>query len=1383
MAKDPEYLAHQAWLGFVQPVGLVVSIPALLAAQAYVNRNVAPLQQVFLDVVGSTDDPATARLADFPAFAQRVLGWEPADLVGTPAGGDLPPDLSAVLPEYNETLRPTYAVRALPPIGSAATDTTVERPWLLLVSILPAGTDFDRVTSDTDPRPWKASPQHRFERLLRETHVPAGLLCNGTHLRLVYAPRGETSGHATFRVADMVTVAGRPLLAAVLMLLSADRILGIGLAKPERQRLSAILAESRRYQNEVSAKLAEQVLAALYDLLRGFQAADDVRHGDLLRDVLAASPNQVYNGLLTVLLRLVFLLYAEDRGLMSSDPMYVNHYSVVGLFDRLRADHARYPDTMDQRFGAWAQLLTLFRLVHDGGRHGAFSLQRRRGYLFDPDRYPFLEGRPLGSHYDPAVKLAVPRVSDGVVFRILSNLLVLDGERLSYRSLDVEQIGSVYETMMGFDLKVAAGRSIAIKPAKPHGAPAAVDLEALLAVKPADRAKAFKDQTDQKLTGAAADGLKSAATVDDLLAAVERKIARVATPNPVSPGAMILQPSDARRRSGSHYTPRALTGPIVRKTLEPILRRLGVESGELGVQKQTPGSPTPDSPLSTPHSSIPTPEQLLDLKVCDPAVGSGAFVVEACRQLGDELVKSWHAHGVRVTVPPDEDETLYARRLVAQRCLYGVDRNPMAVDLAKLSLWLATLAKDHPFTFLDHAIKHGDSLIGLTRDQIESFHWLPNKPPQPGFNSFRIREKLIEAQVRRDNIRHAPEAATEPELTALLRRADDATDDVRLLGDLAVLAFFDRDKPAKREQLRKELYAQAGEWIANQRPRAELTFLQRQLAAGNHSISTFHWEIEFPEVFNRNNAGFDAVVGNPPFLGGSRISSFSGEDYFEWLTTCYSPAGHQCDLVGYFFRRAFVLLRQAGTFGLLATNTISQGDTREGGLCEIVKKGGVIYDAVKRYRWPGEAAVVVSRVCLSKGPTTTAVALNERPVKRISAYLMAGSTDSSPTPLSSVPYYSLGSKIYGQGFLFDDNDPKASPISDMNRIIQEQPSSRDRIHPYFGGDELNTMPTPRPSRFVIGFSDIEEEVGLSEWPRLSQVVREKVRPEREQLGSNANNIPLKRRWWAYQAHRPELYAIAAARSRMLACSQVTAHLSFAFLPPNWTYSQKLCVVDVESFGGFAVLQSRVHEVWARFLSSTMKDDLNYSPSDCFATFPFNHAGAFNAALEECGEQYYRFRTDVMVRNDEGLTKTYNRFHDPDERSADILRLQELHAAMDRAVLDAYGWTDLRPKCEFILDYDDEADDDGEPATGRARRKPWRYRWPDEFRDTVLARLLELNQQRAAAEGCAGGNGGSTKPSPKPRKPRKPKSPATEWQLQPEPPPHPMLPGLGGEAAS
>lgn len=201
-------------------------------------------------------------------------------------------------------------------------------------------------------------------------------------------------------------------------------------------------------------------------------------------------------------------------------------------------------------------------------------------------------------------KPEIPRVSDGVIFNVLSKLLVLDGERLSYRTLAVEQIGSVYQAIMGFGLEVAKGRSIAIKPAKKHGAPATINLESLLATAPEKRLKWFTDETDQKLTGPAAEALKQATTVEELLVALEKKVAAAVTPAPVPKGAMIFQPSDERRKSGSHYTPSSLTGPIVEAALEPVLKQLGAN---------------------------PTPAQVLNIKVCDPAMGSAAFLVEACR--------------------------------------------------------------------------------------------------------------------------------------------------------------------------------------------------------------------------------------------------------------------------------------------------------------------------------------------------------------------------------------------------------------------------------------------------------------------------------------------------------------------------------------------------------------------------------------------------------------------------------------------------------------------------------------------------------------------------------------------------------------------------------
>ena len=196
-------------------------------------------------------------------------------------------------------------------------------------------------------------------------------------------------------------------------------------------------------------------------------------------------------------------------------------------------------------------------------------------------------------------------------------------------------------------------------------------------------------------------------------------------------------------------------------------------------------------------------------------------------------------------------------------------------------------------------------------------------------------------------------------------------------------------------------------------------------------------------------------------------------------------------------------------------------------------------------------------------------------------------------------------------------------------------------------------------------------------------------------------------------------------------SRVGQQAAFTFLPVHMVYAESMIVFPFTAHAAFCALQSRPHEIWARFFGSSMKDDLRYTPSDCFETFPFPGNWETHPALEAAGEAYYDFRAALMVENDEGLTRTYNRFHDPDERDPRIARLRQLHAAMDRAVLDAYGWTDISTDCEFLLDY--EIDEE----TWGKKKKPWRYRWPDEVRDKVLARLLALNAQRAAEERMGG----------------------------------------------
>ena len=1294
--------AHQEWLGFVQPVGLVVAPTVMVDAQVVPDRNVSGRQRDFRELLEEDGNGATAcwRAPNLRRVFVDWLGWEDDDLVNAVSHRET---IEISLPELQVVLAPTWAV---PGDQQANSDTE----WTMLVRVEEGGADLDRPPDDGAG--WNATRHARFERLLRETGVPIGLLRTDERIRLIHAPKGESSGHVTFEFAQMALPAGRPILAAFDMLLSAEALFG---SVPEA-RLPALLTRSRDAQAEVSTRLSRQVLAALHELLRGFVSAE-ARGAGTATELARRDPDQLYGGLITTLMRLVFALYAEDRGLMPDHPVYQQHYSLGGLFARLRADTAAWPDTMGQRFGAWAQLLALFRLIHSGGGHAGLSFVARKGSLFDPDRFPFLEGR--GSDSDPAI----PMVPDATVWNVLRSLMVLDGERLSYRTLDVEQIGSVYEAVMGFRVELTTGRSIAVASPKRSGAAVIVDLDSVLELEGRKRAKSIQDRTDRKLTGNAAAALRGASTVEDIVAALDRAVDRDATPDIVPGGTPVLQPTDERRRSGSHYTPRSLTEPIVSEALRPAFERLGAAA---------------------------RPDEILDLKVLDPATGSGAFLVEACRQLSARLVEAWSMHGGPPELPADEDELLHARRLVAQRCLYGVDKNPMAIDLARLSLWLVTLARDHEFTFIDHALRHGDSLVGLTRSQIEGFHWDAEAPRfQLGTETVEVQRYVARVSELRQRIRELGDEAPEHELRELLDEADRELRNVRRVGDLVLAAFFEGAKPKEREGTRLSLAGLL----------SEIRGLDESVGgdAPAPPVTAFHWELEYPEVFERENAGFDAVVGNPPFAGKNTVAAAHPAAYPDWLKQLHAESHGNSDLVAHFFRRAFGLLRDGGSLGLIATNTIGQGDTRSTGLRWICHHGGEIYRVRRRLKWPGDAAVVVSVIHLAKGVDPGPCELDGRETDRITAFLFHDGGHDDPEGLKANEGKSFqGSIVLGMGFTFDDTDGKgvATPIAEMERLIAENPGNQDVIFPYIGGEEVNTSPIHAHHRCVINFRDWPlrradlgatwrdadddtrrdwgrdgivpldyPEPVAALWPELLAIVEENVKPER--LAQNDKGA--KEKWWQFIRPRPELHAAIDGLDRVLVRSLTSKNFCFSFLPTGMTYDQTLIVFPDATLAAFSFLQARLHEVWANFFGPSLEDRPRYTPSDCFETFPFPENWETNPTLEATGEAYYDFRVALMIENDEGMTKTYNRFHDPDERDPRIAELRQLHAAMDRAVLDVYGWDDIPTDCDFLLDYEID-----EESWGR-KKKPWRYRWPDGIRDEVLARLLALNAERARAE--------------------------------------------------
>jgi hypothetical protein len=423
-------------------------------------------------------------------------------------------------------------------------------------------------------------------------------------------------------------------------------------------------------------------------------------------------------------------------------------------------------------------------------------------------------------------------------------------------------------------------------------------------------------------------------------------------------------------------------------------------------------------------------------------------------------------------------------------------------------------------------------------------------------------------------------------------------------------------------------------------------------------------------------------------------------------------------------------------------------------------------------------------VHLFKGAYGGAKLLEKRPVEQITAFLFANGGHEDPKQLAANAGKSFqGSIVLGMGFTFDDSGPAdddtpgiPSPIATMERLIAENAKNAEVIFPYIGGEEVNSSPTHAHHRYVINFGERGEEECRREWPELMEIVERKVKPDRMQN----NREGYRRYWWQYAEKRGELRDVLEKLEWIMAISRVGNSVLYAVMDPKSVFAESIVVFPMEGMCFFSVLQGRGHEWWARLLASSMKDDLRYSPSDCFEPFPFpaalldsanTHDPAYESTrqtLESIGEDYHQFRAQLMVANNEGLTSTYNRFHDPAETSSGLLELRRLHSEMDQTVLEAYGWSDVSTACGFGLDYIDLEDDaqlsdelqeridsgdlffweadealdfQGQlRATGAvkaSRRLAWRFRWPDAVRDDVLARLLALNAERYAEEMAQG----------------------------------------------
>jgi len=656
-------------------------------------------------------------------------------------------------------------------------------------------------------------------------------------------------------------------------------------------------------------------------------------------------------------------------------------------------------------------------------------------------------------------------------------------------------------------------------------------------------------------------------------------------------------------------------------------------------------------------------------------------------------------------IPKDTNERLAnARRIVAQRCLYGVDKNPLADEMAKLSLWLLTLATDKPFTFLDHAIRCGGSLVGIRDIRQVQFFQLDLNHADRSLFAGPVMSFVDEATKLRRKIESMPGSTLEDvrEKEELLVQAEEKTARLRLAADLLISVEFQPiSSAANKDDLHNSMAIQAGHCVKNGTIE-QFRALTLKVLNGQR---TFHWPLEFPEVIVYRG-GFDTFICNLTWMGCSRISTHYGSQYTQYLLNSFPHCRGlgRVDLCTYFLLRAHSSIRSAGCFGMLTTNTISEGDTRSAGIEYLKTNGGCLYNALTSRKWPGDATLHISHIHFMKGGAHTCIVYGT-PVQEISSSLDEQFIIGTPFRLSENRQRAFrGSMVAGEGFVV---------THEMKKVLSEiDPVSEGTIFGYLTGEDLNQRWDQTPSRNIIDFGD-RSESEARKYQACFKIIESTVKPQRMESGSPDT----RKRWWQFGRRAVDLYQTIGNLSRVLVCSQVSKHLCVAFVPPGMVDSSMLVVFAFDKYADFSTLQSMAHEAWARQYSSSLETRVRYTPSDCFETFT---RPSRTQSLEDVGETYYQARKRIMAARQEGLTDTYNRFHEVHESAANIQNLRDLHVEVDKAVAVAYGWNNLDLGHGF-----------------HETKQGVRFTISESARREVLARLLKLNHERYAEEVAQG----------------------------------------------
>jgi hypothetical protein len=761
------------------------------------------------------------------------------------------PDYLLALPEDAEALDKTVKAKLWPEVSLRT---------LCVAEAKPASAPLDRWRTEDGKR---ILPLQQLDDYLQASGVRWGILTNGINWRLV-------SSHTAYRLNSYVEFdlgkwwkqGNDETFRLFYVLFCANAFLKDPSGKCW---LDQLYDENLKYGRDVEDDLCDRAFTALEIAANGFLELQEngLDKKQLSSDLL----HDLWSNSVILLYRTLFVLNAEDRGILPVDHTAYESSSLGLLRREMCEGKQQYYSEPTQ---LWSRLVNLFHWIDQGQKfkREGFSIEPYNGKLFSPEEYPFLE----------KYKLSDRAVADLV--KVLGTTEERNGNEVKlcpirFAELQLKHLGKIYEGLLEHKL-FHADRDMAI------------DIS--------EEGWKYKPRADLS---------------DDEVQKLQRRAKKAKRKSfLVEKGSLYVATDKTERRlSGTYYTPDFVVNYIVAHTVTALCG---------GLAKRT--------------DSV---DAILGLRVLDPATGSGHFLVRAAESIAEALATDPHADDwlIRqgredIQSLPAKDQMTFWLRTVVERCIYGVDINPLAVELAKLSLWLLTLAKDKPLSFLDHHIRCGDSLVGTALFDEAMGQAVVDK---------HVKEEVFKgvfAEYHKQVLGKPSDKIDDVKFkTQYLRDWDRMRDDLRAIADLQLLADAFPDEKASQNLKAKDLAALAEAVVdftleRQKRDEKKAKFLTKYGGLRTEKLEerpTFHWEVEFPEVFlepsgngdavkRRADAGFDAVISNPPYVRQEKLKN--SKKFLE----SYEVGGGSGDLYTYFFERAHKLLRPGGLFGFICSN-------------------------------------------------------------------------------------------------------------------------------------------------------------------------------------------------------------------------------------------------------------------------------------------------------------------------------------------------------------------------------------------------------------------------------------------------------------------------------